>query len=481
MTTDVMVPSPVERLRNWVTRETTGGALLLAAALVALIWANTPWGDAYHALSQIHIGPESLGLNLSLAHWASDGLLALFFFLVGVELKHDLVVGALRDLRSAAVPVLAAVGGMAMPAIIYSLVIFFSGDRTATQGWAIPTATDIAFALAVLAVFGRGLPRALRVFLMTLAVVDDLLAIIVIAVFYTAELNIVMLLGTAAAAVAFFLIVRAKRWPWWLLVPLALVAWWFMFASGVHATIAGVILGFCVPARPVHGEEEPRTVQIEHRLQPFSAGLVLPIFAFFAAGVTFLTGDSIGEVLLQPVVLAIVLGLFVGKITGVLLTTAIVTKLTPLRLPDAIGLRDLVPVGLVCGMGFTVSLLIADLSFVDGEHTAGGKIGVLLGTAISAIAGAIALSHAVKLARGADMNEDGVPDVDTAPISGDERRGLEWRLERVGYMDGEEMPEPELDYQAALDGFDLDSEAEFVDSINEDRDARYGPRDEDWL
>lgn len=157
MTTDVMTPpSAGERLRLWVTRETTGGALLLAAAMVALIWANTPWGEAYHALSQIHVGPESLGLHLSLAHWASDGLLALFFFLVGVELKHDLVAGALRDLKAAAVPVLAAVGGMAMPAIIYTVVIFLTGDSTAAHGWAIPTATDIAFALAVLAVFGRG-------------------------------------------------------------------------------------------------------------------------------------------------------------------------------------------------------------------------------------------------------------------------------------------------------------------------------------
>ena len=482
MTTDVMTPpSAGERLRLWVTRETTGGALLLAAAMVALIWANTPWGEAYHALSQIHVGPESLGLHLSLAHWASDGLLALFFFLVGVELKHDLVAGALRDLKAAAVPVLAAVGGMAMPAIIYTVVIFLTGDSTAAHGWAIPTATDIAFALAVLAVFGRGLPRALRLFLMTLAVIDDLLAIIIIAVFYTADLNIPMLLGTIVAAAIFWFVVGTKRWPKLVLVLLGLVAWWFMHASGVHATIAGVILGFCVPARPVHDEEEPRTVQIEHALQPYSAGIVLPIFAFFAAGVTFITGQGIGEILLQPVVLAIVLGLFLGKVTGVLLTTALVTKLTPLRLPDAVGLRDLVPVGLVCGMGFTVSLLIADLSFVDGEHTAGGKIGVLLGTAISAIAGAIALSHASKLVRSTDMNQDGLPDVNVEPITGREHRGLEWRVDRVGYMDGEDLPEPELDYQAALDGFDLDSEAEFIDSINEERDGRYGPRDEDWL
>ncbi|MDO5676410.1 MAG: Na+/H+ antiporter NhaA [Propionibacteriaceae bacterium] len=482
MTTDVIAPtSSLERLRLWVTRETTGGALLLAAAMVALIWANTPWGEAYHALSNFTFGPESLGLHLPLAAWASDGLLALFFFLVGVELKHDLVVGALKDLKAAAVPVLAAVGGMAMPAIIYTTTVLISGDRTATQGWAIPTATDIAFALAVLAVFGRGLPRALRMFLMTLAVIDDLLAIIIIAIFYTSDLNILMLLGTVAAAVAFFFVVRTKKWPKWLLVILGLAAWWFMHASGVHATIAGVILGFCVPARPVHDEEEPRTVQIEHALQPFSAGIVLPIFAFFAAGVTFITGQGVGEILLQPVVLAIVFGLFFGKVTGVLLTTALVTKLTPLRLPDAVGLRDLFPVGLVCGMGFTVSLLIADLSFADGAHTAGGKIGVLIGTAISAIAGAIALSIASKKARSLDMNEDGIEDVNTEPITGDERRGIVWNPEKIYFMDLDDVPDPDMDYMAALDGIDLDVESEFVDHLNEERESQYGPRDEDWL
>lgn len=482
MTTDAITHSnSLERLRLWVTRETTGGALLLAAAMIALIWANTPWSEAYHELSSFTFGPESLGLHLPLHAWASDGLLALFFFLVGVELKHDLVVGALRDLRAAAVPVLAAFGGMAVPAVIYAVVILISGDRTASSGWAIPTATDIAFALAVLAVFGRGLPRALRMFLMTLAVIDDLLAIVIIALFYTSGLNIVMLLGTVAAAAAFVVIVRTKRWPKWLLVALGLVAWWFMHASGVHATIAGVVLGFCVPARPVHGEDEPRTVQIEHALQPFSAGIVLPIFAFFAAGVTFITGEGVGEILLQPVVLAIVLGLVFGKVIGVMLTTAIVTKLTPLRLPDAVGLRDLLPIGLVCGMGFTVSLLIADLSFTDGEHTSGAKIGVLLGTAIAAIAGAIALSRDSKKARSADMNLDGVIDEDVDPITGDETRGIVWAPEKIYYMDFDDIPDPDLDHMAAMDGIEMDSESEFVEHLNEDRDSRYGPRDEDWL
>lgn len=482
MTSDVMPhPSVGQRVRNWVTKETSGGALLLAAAIVALIWANTPWAEAYHALSAFTVGPESIGLHLPLGEWASDGLLVIFFFLVGVELKHDLVVGALSDLKAAAVPVIAAVGGIAMPAIIYTTVVLVSGDRTASNGWAIPTATDIAFALAVLAVFGRGLPRALRMFLMTLAVIDDLLAIVIIAIFYTAELNIVMLLGTVVAAVLFFFVVRTKRWPRLVLVALALVAWWFMHASGIHATIAGVVLGFCVPARPLHDEEAPRTVQIEQAIQPYSAGIVLPIFAFFAAGVTFLGGGSMAEVLLQPVVLAIVLGLLVGKVVGVLLTTAVVTKLTPLRLPDAVGLRDLFPVGLICGMGFTVSLLIADLSFVDGEHTAGAKIGVLLGTALSALVGAIALSIASKKTRSLDMNEDGIEDADTEPITGQERRGIIWEPEKIYFMDFDDIPDPDMDYMAALDGIDLDVEQEFVEHINEERDEEYGPRPDDYL
>ena len=409
--------TPLARLRDFVSRETVAGVLLLIAAAIALIWANSPWRGAYADLSALTVGPSSpLHLDLTLSQWAADGLLAIFFLVVGLELKQEIVAGSLRNPRLAAVPVFAAVGGMAVPVLVYFAVITASGDTAALNGWAIPTATDIAFAVAVLAVFGRGLPRALRVFLLTLAVVDDLLAIIVIAVFYTETVSPLWLLASVAFVAVFAVLARMRTTRWWLLVPVALVAWAFMHESGVHATIAGVLLGLVVPARPVHGEEHSRTHSFVEKIQPFSSGLVVPIFAFFAAGVNLVDGDGPLAVLRQPVLLAIVLGLVVGKVVGVMGTTALVTKLTPLRLPDAIGLRDLLPVGLLTGIGFTVSLLIAELSFPDGAHTAAAKFAILAGSLISAVLGAIALRWSAKLKRSADMNEDGIPDVDIEPI-----------------------------------------------------------------
>lgn len=406
------------RTRRWVTAETTSGVILMVAAAVALLWANSPWREGYQALSEITIGPAALHLDLSLATWAADGLLAVFFFVVGVELKHEIVAGSLRNIKTAAVPVLAAVGGMVMPALIFIAIVSFAGDRTAAHGWAIPTATDIAFALAVLAIFGRGLPRALRTFLLTLAVVDDLLAIVVIAVFYTGDINLVSLLISLACVAVFALLTRMRRTRWWLLAPVALAAWVFMHESGVHATIAGVLLGLTVPALRMHGETESRTHRFDDAIRPFSSGVALPIFAFFAAGVTLVGGDA-ASVFLQPVVFAIVAGLVIGKVVGVLGVTALVTRFTPLRLPDAIGIRDLLPVGLLTGIGFTVSLLIAELSFPDTEHTDGAKIAVLLGTVIAAVLAAALLRWDARAARHTDMNEDGVVDVDTARIGDD--------------------------------------------------------------
>lgn len=394
--------------------EVGGGLLLLVAAIIALIWANSPWQGVYHGLSDFAVGPEALHLNLSLAQWASDGLLAIFFFVVGVELKHELVAGSLRNPKQAAVPVFAAVGGMAVPALLFASIVLFSGDTGALHGWAIPTATDIAFALAVLAIFGRGLPRALRTFLLTLAVVDDLLAIIVIAAFYTSSINLAALGISLALVVVFAAAVRTRKPTWWLMFPLALAAWGFMHASGVHATIAGVLLGLAIPARPIHHDRVPRTEAFEQRVRPFSTMIALPVFAFFAAGVTVVGGET--SMLAQPVVLAIVVALVVGKLIGVLGTTALVTRFTPLRLPDAIGIRDLLPVGLLCGIGFTVSLLIAELSYPDTTHTDGAKIAVLLGSALAAILAAAMLRWDARKARSSDMNEDGIPDRDTSAI-----------------------------------------------------------------
>lgn len=420
-------PSTRVRFRRWVSRETTGGALLIGAALLALLWANSRWRDAYTTLSETVVGPASIGslplhLDLSLETWAADGLLAIFFFVVGVELKQEFVAGSLRSPRQAGVPMLAAVGGMAVPAVIFTAVVLLAGDDGALHGWAIPTATDIAFALGVLAVFGRGLPTAIRTFLLTLAVVDDLLAIVVIAVFYTADLRIGFL-GLALVAVALFaVLVRARRTRWWLLVPVAVVAWVLVHESGVHATIAGVLLGFTVPALVVHGETESRTHRFEHALRPFSQGIALPVFAFFAAGVTFVGGG--GDVLGQPVVLAIVLGLVLGKLVGVLGVTALVTRFTPLRLAPGIGVRDLLPVGLLGGIGFTVSLLIAELSFPDSTHTDAAKIAVLAASTFAAALAAVALRWDARRARTNDMNLDDLPD-DVVDHIGDEKDRLE--------------------------------------------------------
>jgi NhaA family Na+:H+ antiporter len=301
---------------------------------------------------------------------------------------------------------------MVFPALLFVIIVLTMGDPSALPGWAIPTATDIAFALAILAIFGRGLPRALRTFLLTMAVVDDLLAIIIIALFYTDSIDLLSLLFSLIAIVLFGLVMRSRKPYWWLLIPLALVAWAFMHDSGVHATIAGVLLGFTVPAKVMHGEKETRTHVFDDAVRPTSSGIALPVFAFFAAGVSLGGEESIGSVLVQPVVPAIVIGLVVGKIIGVLGTTALITKVTKFRLADSIGLRDLLPIGFLTGIGFTVSLLISELSFPDSVHTTGAKLAILIGTALAAILAAISLRWDSRLARTRDMNQDGVPDKD---------------------------------------------------------------------
>lgn len=415
MLPDATAPTRVQRLRAWASRETTGGALLIGAALLALLWANSPWRESYQALSSTVVGPAAIGplpvhLDLSLSTWAADGLLAIFFFVVGVELKHEFVAGSLRNPKEAGVPMIAAVGGMAVPALIYVATLLLLGEPGALHGWAIPTATDIAFAVGVLAIFGRGLPAAIRTFLLTLAVVDDLLAIVVIAIFYTSEIHWLALAGTLVCVALFWWHVRSRTPRWFVLLPLAVVAWALMHASGVHATIAGVLLGFTVPALAVHGETRPRTDRYENLVKPLSSGIALPVFAFFAAGVSLVDGDGPGAVIGQPVVAAIAAGLLLGKLVGVLGTTALVTRITPLRLPDGIGVRDLLPVGFLAGIGFTVSLLISELSFGDSEHTDGAKIAILGASVLAAILGGISLRWDARRARTADMNLDGRAD-----------------------------------------------------------------------
>jgi NhaA family Na+:H+ antiporter len=270
-------------------KETVGGGLLLLATVLALTWANSPWGDGYADLRDIVVGPAALKLDLTLGEWAADGLLAIFFFVAGLELKREFVAGDLRDPRRAALPVAAAVGGMIVPAVLFVAINLGTGGD-ALRGWAIPVATDIAFALAVLAVVSSHLPSALRTFLLTLAVVDDLLAIVIIAVFFTSDLAVVWLLLALVPLAAFALLVQRRIRSWWLLLPLAAATWTLVHASGVHATVAGVLLGFAVPvvrsAAAGGPDAGPGLAEhFEHRFRPLSAGVAVPIFAFFSAGV----------------------------------------------------------------------------------------------------------------------------------------------------------------------------------------------------
>ena len=362
-------------------RETVGGAVALVAAAVAVVWASSPWGASYDDLRHLTIGP------LDLEHWAADGALTLFFFVAGLELKREFVVGSLRRPADAAVPVVAAACGVALPALIYLAVNTAHVDGE-PGGWAIPAATDIAFALAVLAVVGSNLPTALRAFLLTLAVVDDLVVIVIIAVFYTSTLAVVPLLGALAVFVAWALLQRGRVGSPWVYVPLAVAAWWLVHESGIHATIAGVVLGLLVRVRRDDGEERSPAERLEHLLSPLSAAVAVPFFALLSAGVA-VGGDGLFE---DPVVVGVVLGLVVGKPLGVLGGTWLVTRYTRAELAPGLGWRDLVGVAVLAGIGFTVSLLVSDLSFA-GDTLEAAKTAVLAGSLVSAVVGALMLGH----------------------------------------------------------------------------------------
>ncbi|WP_432505414.1 Na+/H+ antiporter NhaA [Kineococcus arenarius] len=411
------------RIAEVLRTETVGGALLLVATALALVWANLP-GDTYESVRQFHFGPEALHLDLSVEHWAADGLLAIFFFIAGLELKREFVAGDLRNPRAAALPIAAAVGGMAVPAGVYVLVNSLGdGPEGALSGWAIPTATDIAFALGVLAVIGSHLPSGLRTFLLTLAVVDDLLAITVIAIFYTDDLApLPLLLALVPLALFAFAVQKRVRSPW-LLIPLALLTWGLVHASGVHATVAGVLLGLSVPVLRSDAAGGPDAgpglaEHFEHVWRPLSAGFAVPVFALFAAGVAIEGASGFVDALGDPVALGVILGLVVGKPIGIVLTTFLMAKLTSAELDEQLSWVDVVGVGILAGMGFTVSLLIGSLAF--GEGTEAGQhvtLGVLLGSTVAALLAAALLSsrnrtyRRIEEAERVDADADGIPDV----------------------------------------------------------------------
>ena len=438
-------PSPAPRKRNFfpgrgsyaeavrigalLRSETVGGALLVVTAVLGMAWANSPWAEQYFALRDFELGYEPWHLHLSVGTWAADGLLAVFFFLVGLELKRELVGGDLRRFSAAIVPISAAAGGVVVPAVIYAIAV---GNRPELlRGWAIPTATDIAFAVAVLALIGSHLPSRLRIFLLTLAVVDDLIAISIIAVFYTDSIRIIPVLAGLATIILYGVIAQRYRKffrlkapaAWLILLPLGAVAWAFIHASGVHATIAGVLLGFTIPVmhrrRDGVPNSDPGLAEVfEHRFRPLSVGIAVPIFAFFSAGVAVGGWDGIGAALTAPVTIGIVVALVVGKPVGIVATTWLVTRVRGIKLDPALRWIDILGVALLAGIGFTVSLLVTELSLNAGSELRDhAKVGILLASILAALVASILLTsrnrryRRIAAAEAIDKDDDGIPDV----------------------------------------------------------------------
>ncbi|MCC3292066.1 MULTISPECIES: Na+/H+ antiporter NhaA [unclassified Arthrobacter] len=422
------------RISEILRKETVGGILLLIATVAALIWANSPAADTYFAVRDFEFGYEPWHLKLSIGTWAADGLLAIFFFLVGLELKKEFIAGDLRDLKQAIVPIAAAVGGVIVPALVYVAVNLISGSD-GLRGWAIPTATDIAFALAVLAVISSHLPSALRIFLLTLAVVDDLIAIAIIAFFYSEDVHLSYLLWMLLPLAAFTLLVQrvprffgTRGWPAWvILLPLGVATWALMHASGVHATVAGVLLGFAVPVLrrgpdrqklPADPKAPGLSEIFEHRFRPVSTGFAVPIFAFFSAGVALGGWSGVGAAVTDPVAIGIILGLVAGKPIGILLTTWAVTAGTRAKLDPDVRWIDLAGIGILGGIGFTVSLLVNDLSFEVGSlHNDDAKVGILVASVLAALLASALLTarnrryRLIEAEDRRDDNQDGIPDV----------------------------------------------------------------------
>jgi Na+:H+ antiporter, NhaA family len=359
---------------------------LLAAAVIGLVVANSPLGHGLETALDWHTPWSALGLDLSIHHWISDGLLAVFFLLVAIELKHELVAGELSNPRTAVIPAIAAIGGVLVPAGVYLLLTAGSGFE---HGWPIPTATDIAFALGVLAMFGKGLPSNIRVFLLALAVLDDLIAIVIIAVVFAHGTNFLALGGAVVAVVLFWLLGRMlspnRRGQAWIIaamVVLGVVTWWLVYHSGVHATIAGVALGLVLPRRPGH--------TLYDRLDPWSNVLVLPVFAFASAAV-LIPSVGIGE--LSPAFFGIALALPVGKVVGITLFGGIASRVARAPGRPTLPFWSIVTVGVLGGIGFTVSLLMNELAFKSNHEVIDeGTLAVLIGSGIAMVASAIAVS-----------------------------------------------------------------------------------------
>lgn len=401
-------------VRRVAASDRLSGLIMLGFALAGLILANLPaTAHLFETIAETHITIPRTNIDLPIGHWAQDGLLTVFFLMVGLDLKQELTTGSLANPKAAAVPMLCAVGGMMVPPVLFlavtalfarfappgpGLETIASGEvysySAIAQGWAVPTATDIAFSLAVLALFAKALPGSIRAFLMTLATVDDLLAIVLIALFFSSLNAWYWFIGIAVCAAAWAFLVRLKRIPWIVAGIVGILAWVMMFEAGVHPTLAGVLVGLLTPSREIYGEKTPRAARYHDKLQPLSALVALPIFALFATGVHF---ESLTLALVvSPVVVGIIVALVVGKPVGIMLVAWLSTHVGGLKMPKGLRVRDLFPAACACGIGFTVSFLIASLAYKNPELSAEARFGVLLASLVAASLSGVLLSRQSK-------------------------------------------------------------------------------------
>ncbi|MDP2570747.1 Na+/H+ antiporter NhaA [Vibrio sp. vnigr-6D03] len=369
-------------IKHFFKMESAGGIILVIAAAIAMFVANSPLNEMYQA------GLHTYVLGMSISHWINDGLMAVFFLLIGLEVKRELLEGALKSKETAIFPAIAAVGGMLAPALVY--IAFNSGDPTAMQGWAIPAATDIAFALGIMALLGKRVPVSLKVFLLALAIIDDLGVVVIIALFYTGDLSTTaLLIGFVATAVLFFMNSRhVSKIRWYLIV--GFILWVAVLKSGVHATLAGVVIGFAIPLNGNKGERSPLK-HVEHALHSYVAFFILPVFAFANAGISLAGVSMSGLTSMLP--LGIALGLLVGKPLGIFSFSWVAVKMGVAKLPEGINMKHIFAVSVLCGIGFTMSIFISGLAFVDvsAEFDTYSRLGILMGSTTSAILGYLLL------------------------------------------------------------------------------------------
>ena len=378
-----------QAIKNFFSREEKSGILLLLFATLALITVNSPLQSLYYDIKYTDI-PINLGdfnFTKSVSHWVNDGLMAIFFFVIGLELKREILEGELSSFDRMVLPAIAAIGGMAAPAIVYILVNINNPENM--SGWAIPTATDIAFSLAVLLIIGKSVPLSLKVFLLSLAIIDDLGAVLIIAFFYTAEISSVYLLYSLIVFGLLVVVNLLGNQKMHVYMILGIFLWYFVLKSGIHATIAGVLLATTIPNNAKNDYDHSMLKHLEHKLHNFVGILVLPIFAFFNSDINF--SDVTMSSVYSPLSMGIILGLLLGKPIGITLFTYVGMRTKLFSLPENVTIKDVFGLSLLCGIGFTMSLFINGLAFTETYLIDSSKLGIFIGSIVSAIAGYLIL------------------------------------------------------------------------------------------